>query len=507
MRETRINLKHLLEDIRDSYTQPIEEVIITELIANSLDSKAWRIEFTTDPDRGRFTICDNGQGMKRQALNDYHNIAATTKIKGRGIGFAGIGAKLSLLLAKSVVTETKGGHGSHCSTQWYLMNENRAPWNFKPSSGIVANSRGTAVTIELLNSQSPLLSPDFIAETIKKHFYPLLHPQFTDSIFKYIYKKGVIFYINGQEIQLKDFDFSESSKIFRITFGKRRGELAGFGFLAKSSGELLPELSGISVSTYGKVIKRGWEWLGISPKAGFQVCGMVEIPALSVILTTNKNDFLKDAASLKKYYKYRKAIQEAVLPVLAEFGEGDLSFEHDLKRLRPLEKEIGKTLGYLLKDFPELTPLVGIRRKSSHAEFVYPGEIPSVEIIQTSLGKIEEAADALFDEKPEEKPEGTASEKKEDKKKTPGLTIGFEENSGQPDLARIVQNTIWVNVLHPAYQKSKKERLEEYHILLCVAWALSNFIEEDRSPQDFISQFLASWARERKIPLPIFKNR
>jgi len=31
------------------------------------------------------------------------------KCGGKGIGFAGIGAKLSLLIAKTVVTETKGG--------------------------------------------------------------------------------------------------------------------------------------------------------------------------------------------------------------------------------------------------------------------------------------------------------------------------------------------------------------------------------------------------------------
>jgi len=38
MGETRVNLRHLLEDIRDSYPYPIEEAIVTELIANALDS-------------------------------------------------------------------------------------------------------------------------------------------------------------------------------------------------------------------------------------------------------------------------------------------------------------------------------------------------------------------------------------------------------------------------------------------------------------------------------------
>ena len=38
MFEARVNLKKLLEDLRDSYSLPIKEIIPTELIANALDS-------------------------------------------------------------------------------------------------------------------------------------------------------------------------------------------------------------------------------------------------------------------------------------------------------------------------------------------------------------------------------------------------------------------------------------------------------------------------------------
>jgi len=116
MFEARVNLKKLLEDLRDSYSLPIKEIIPTELIANALDSRASKIEIFLLPEKNQFLIRDNGQGMKRKAIKDYHDIAATTKIKGKGIGFAGIGAKLSLLVAKSVITETKGGYGSRCAT-------------------------------------------------------------------------------------------------------------------------------------------------------------------------------------------------------------------------------------------------------------------------------------------------------------------------------------------------------------------------------------------------------
>jgi len=139
-----------LEDIRDSYPLPLEEVIINELVANVLDSGASRISFHTDSEQKAVVIIDNGKGMRRPELREYHNIAATAKIKGRGIGFAGIGAKLSLLIASEVLTETKGGRGSRSAASWHLASETRAPWKFIPFSGKVISPRGTAVTIKLL---------------------------------------------------------------------------------------------------------------------------------------------------------------------------------------------------------------------------------------------------------------------------------------------------------------------------------------------------------------------
>jgi hypothetical protein len=47
--ETRVDLLHLLEDLRDAYPGSIEETILTEIIANSLDSGAARIRITADP--------------------------------------------------------------------------------------------------------------------------------------------------------------------------------------------------------------------------------------------------------------------------------------------------------------------------------------------------------------------------------------------------------------------------------------------------------------------------
>jgi len=51
--QTRINLRHLREDIRDAYPFPVHEAVITELVANALDSNAGRIriDLAFDPPR------------------------------------------------------------------------------------------------------------------------------------------------------------------------------------------------------------------------------------------------------------------------------------------------------------------------------------------------------------------------------------------------------------------------------------------------------------------------
>ena len=55
MGETRVDLLHLLEDLRDAYPGSIEETILTEIIANSLDSGAMTITMTADPTTSAFT--------------------------------------------------------------------------------------------------------------------------------------------------------------------------------------------------------------------------------------------------------------------------------------------------------------------------------------------------------------------------------------------------------------------------------------------------------------------
>ena len=71
MGETRVDLLHLLEDLRDAYPGSLEETIVSEIVANSLDSRAATVVFTADAGGRTLCVVDDGSGMTRNELRRY----------------------------------------------------------------------------------------------------------------------------------------------------------------------------------------------------------------------------------------------------------------------------------------------------------------------------------------------------------------------------------------------------------------------------------------------------
>lgn len=353
MGETRVDLQHLLEDLRDAYTGSLEETILTEVIANALDSSASRIVLLTDAVTATLTIIDNGRGMQRRELARYHDIAASTKRRGEGIGLAGVGIKLGLLVSREVITETRRG-ATHVATRWYLATRHRAPWKWMAPPGLVS-SRGTAVRLVLTNPLSPLLDAGYLEETITRHFEPLLDPSFRDVLRRRNYPSGVTFEIDGREITASSGPESERVPI-EIRMGRRRTP-AVVGVIERRA-FVPPDREGVAISTFGKVIKRGWEWLGFTPAVHARITGLLEAPDLAGCLTLSKSDFIRSGVRGAAYLAYRKAIQEVVSRQLAAWGD-----RRDDERLRMarLERDLERVLEDLADDFPLLRSLVDRR--------------------------------------------------------------------------------------------------------------------------------------------------
>lgn len=523
MGETRVDLLHLLEDLRDAYPGSIEETILTEVTANALDSGATKITFECDPARRTLITVDNGSGMQRRELARYHDIAASTKTRGQGIGFAGVGIKLGLLVCEEVVTETRRGK-SHVATSWRLASRHRAPWKWVPPLGL-APERGTAVRLTVHNALSPLLDPGFLEASMRRHFQPLLDPSF-DQFLSSHYPEGVAFYLDGRRLEKQCWTAPLQGSLEIRLFRKRKP--SAFGYLIREDIAFPEERRGLAISTYGKVIRRGWDWLGLTPSAPERVGGLIEVPELAASLTLNKGDFIRTGARGAAYLAYRKAIQEAVSKQLAAWGDERESTEEARPReVRPLERDLAHVLEELACDFPLLASLVerragGQKRLplgssggvTDSRSFVTASVMEQAEAEQSAAEEPEPAAE----EKAGTQPAGTepahAVEAEAHGLLLPGkggvrkpahygLDIQFEERPEDLEIGHLVESTVWVNRSHSAYRRALASHSIGYHIALAVA--LAPLAVEPANEHGFVMAFLSRWGEA--LIQPAFRKR
>ncbi len=146
----------------------------------------------------------------------------------------------------------------------------------------------------------------------------MLDPQLA-SILMPLYRHTLGFKVNGQAIFFEPESVSERADLLVRLPRKRKPSAEGW--LVRGSAPLPEDRRGLAVSTYGKVIKRGWDWLGVTPAQPDRIGGLIEVPALAQCLTLNKGDFIRNGTRGSIYLAYRRAIQEAVVRQLADWGD------------------------------------------------------------------------------------------------------------------------------------------------------------------------------------------
>ena len=512
MGETRVDLLHILEDLRDAYPGSIEETILTEIMANALDSGATRITFECDPTQSTLIAVDNGCGMQRRELARYHDIAASTKTRGQGIGFAGVGIKLGLLVCREVFTETRRGK-SHVATSWHMASRHRAPWKWVPPAGLVAE-RGTAVRLKIQNTLSPLLDPGFLESALRRHFQPLLDPSFDEFLAGH-YPQGVAIYVNGEQLDSNLWAAPLHAPL-SIRLSRKRKPSA-LGYLIREENSLPEERRGLAISTYGKVIRRGWDWLGMTPMSPERIGGLIEVPALAACLTLNKGDFIRTGTRGASYLVFRKAIQEAVSRQLATWGDARASTDEAPPReVRPLQRDLVHVLEDLAIDFPLLASLV--EQRSGGQKRLPLGQPSNATESRAFVAvSIAEQSEAFADQR---EPASSSQSQNGDKSRsdTPatesvaaghglllpaqaavrrpghyGLDIQFEDQPEALELAHLMESTVWVNRAHPAYRRALASRSVGYHIALAVAMALAPLAVESANEHAFVTAFLFRW--------------
>jgi hypothetical protein len=289
----------------------------------------------------------------------------------------------------------------------------------------------------------------------------------------------------------------------------RKRRPSAVGYLERGDAPLPVEQQGIAVSTFGKVIKRGWDWIGTLPAAPDRVGGLIEAPALAEALVLNKADFIRSGARGATYLAYRKAIQEAVTRQLAEWGN-----DRPVETPRPAPvrlREIERVLEQLASDFPLLGALVERRRGGQRRlpwrggdsagpllgeESQAPGGGAPAPEPATNVSAGPVTPPTPGNDQPRSAPPTEVSDRGGASRHARyGLHVEFEFNPDDEELARLVDSTVRINEAHPAYRRAALTRSLAYHIGLSVALARAPLAAEVASEHRFITQFLARWGQ------------
>lgn len=300
-------------------------------------------------------------------------------------------------------------------------------------------------------------------------------------------------------------------------------QASALGYVYRSPLPLPVDEQGIAISTFGKVIKRGWDWLGLMPAAPERIAGLIEVPALAECLTLNKGDFIRVGSRGSIYLSYRKAVQEAVSRQLAVWGDTrELPDESRARVPRPLERDLRRVLEDLSDEFPLLESLVE-RRSGGQKRLPLGFGGDAVEAHAVISDLLTSRAEQQVAEPEERIPEadmksGSESEGREPTVMKPpaegesalpetllpekggqrrparfGLGIQFENREDLSELGRLVESTVLVNVAHPAYRRAEASRSMGYHLALTVAMALAPLAVEPAMHHAFVTTFLARW--------------
>lgn len=505
--ESSINFQNLIRDLAEMYPFDTAEVVLVELIANSLDAKATRISIHYNSESKTLIIADNGEGMSASQFDEYHDLAAGLKTRGTGIGFAGVGAKISFNIANCVVTETQSDSFSGGS-KWYLASPKKLIWDDIQASSL--NSKGTRVEIKFRpEAVIPYSSKEHIVKLLKRHYLPLLSPEFLDLYEELgYYSQNFRFVVNDEIINpfnLKDsFSLEKERKFFPTKASKK----IGYGVFGLSSNEypIGTETCGVLLCTHGKVIKA--DFLNQFPGSfASKIFGVVEIPPFIDFITTAKTDFMHKRGEYKNFESFYGPVREEFKVWLTELGVQQLENEYS-SEARKLERELTK----ILDEVPELAEFFGFRTKKTLLQQSKDGPVdsnlqegiePSFPIAngesKKGLGPVdigEQPGETLV----QSKEKGITRAKPISRTGKKGPKISFNPVSDRIEISWVDGNNIIINSGHLSYLKaSNNYQTRRLYNFFAIANAVQRFLNEGErdNPPDFkfIDRMMTAWGK------------
>ena len=471
------------------------DVVLTELVANSLDSKASEILIDWNPESRVLVITDNGRGMDSEAFEQYHDFAAELKPRGTGIGFAGVGAKISFNIASQVITETRCD-GVTSASDWGWDRDGSLRWNRVESSQLETN--GTRVEVRFSSGRylPGLIDDGYLIDVLKRHYLPLFATEFARSYSVIgLYPETLRFIVNGSPIQhasLATVATLSSHSPFKVAS-------VGWGTIGVSNREypMGSTAFGLLLCTHGKVIKP--ELFGLSTGSlGARLFGVVEIPGLIEYVTTSKSDLRSGQGKRRGLNKLLDPVRDRLKAFLADHGVAMVEQRRD-----HLSAKLERELSRLVPQLHELHDFDGLLRRSRSLRKSDTGQIPTSEVReQPSSGTVESADVTKSDGDPNgtsgssRQPDsnGTTPAKRRRSRRNQGPRVAFEEHPGRDETAWIESNTIVINVGHAAYrERVNQDQARFTYCMFAIGVALDKADLATDGGINYVDRFISAW--------------
>lgn len=289
---SNVNWRKVIDNFRFGYQHRDPcEILITELMANSIDADADRIWIEVDdrtPRTLRFT--DNGKGMSKKSFQDYHNLGSLTKHKGSGIGWAGIGAKLYIDRCQSIFTETRSATFQGAS-DWRFPKSEPAPiWKEVSPRGLCPGGHGTTVEVAVAEKKDcGKMTSEMVSQTILCNYNFALKP--VGMVVVTINDERVVpFDPAADSVSVKDVD---------VRLKKGASAQARFYLLNDSAP---PGFSLISVVVHGKTVGEQYDFHQFARiSEPERIAGYVRCGDLIQITTTSKDNFNKRSGEWRDF--------------------------------------------------------------------------------------------------------------------------------------------------------------------------------------------------------------
>ena len=498
--QSKIDFRRLVGELVGMYSADTLDVVISELVANALDAKAQNVWLTWDSLNRVLTIEDDGNGMTADQFRDYHDFAVGLKERGSGIGFAGLGAKMSFEIADRVETLSRKGEMIRGS-DWRWNDVGYLSWREIPSPAL--DHHGTKVEVHIAEKYDVAsINPGRLKGALKRDYLPLFINEFLQVYSDVgIYSRNLRFHVNGSVIEPEDLDsaFGLVEKSENVVLnGKQAVGLGVIGTL-NDDFQRMDLRHGILLCTYGKVIKA--ELFGLpTGLLGDRLFGIFEVPGLIEFLTSNKTDLREQRGRGRPLAKLTDQVRNHLKDYLESRGVTFADRKRGALSAR-LERELKDIVGQL----PELQDFRGTRRQVESLKPDDQGKIRGSTTTTPGNTETNESGSNGSNEgggsDRQRSRLGTADingpirGRRRKSERQRGPQVAFEDQPARGEVSWIDGDVITINSGHSAYRNrlsSDSARLTYCMFAIAIALERSGILSESDEDR-YVESFMSAW--------------